>query len=221
MLLAAASIQEDREPIPRKAVKPVAGVSASADAQGASAPETAAEPAAEQSAPMTKTWGEGFMTDLGRSMDLESSPGPEGSTSHGQASTSDAESSVSANPDDVDKMSVEARRSRGSAAASSSPLSKPKITFQEWKAKRAGRTSVQATGAAKSARKLPASLSPLKETSASRRTRHVPGKHSELFYQSEDSHVESYEGSPSEEGEIAQTHQSEEVSNRLDEQQED
>ncbi|RLN58655.1 hypothetical protein BBJ28_00025595 [Nothophytophthora sp. Chile5] len=74
---------------------------------------------------------------------------------------------------------------------------------------------------ASAARKRPASSSPLKETDASRRTRHVPAKHGERFYQSEDSHDESCKGGPSEEGEIAQPHQAEEVSNLLDEQQED
>ncbi|RLN89186.1 hypothetical protein BBJ28_00026189, partial [Nothophytophthora sp. Chile5] len=74
---------------------------------------------------------------------------------------------------------------------------------------------------ASAARKRPASSSPLKETDAARRTRHVPAKHGERFFHSEDSHDESCNGGPSEDGEIAQPHQAEEVSNLLDEQQED
>ncbi|RLN92307.1 hypothetical protein BBJ28_00026040, partial [Nothophytophthora sp. Chile5] len=96
----------------------------------------------------------------------------------------------------------------------------PEALF-EWKAQRAGRSSAPAAGGAKDAKKRPASSSPPRETGASRRTRHVPAKHGELFYQSEDSHDESYEGSPREEGEVAQPHSSEVVSNHLDEQQED
>ncbi|RLN72330.1 hypothetical protein BBJ28_00022188 [Nothophytophthora sp. Chile5] len=211
---ASSSDLEDREPIPRKAITPVAAVSASADARGASAPETPIGSPIRltdgQATPKTKTWGEEFMADLGRPMDPESSPEPEGSTSHGQASASDAE----------DKLSVEANLSRSSAAASVPPPADPKITFQEWKAQRAGRSSAPAAGGARDAKKRPTSLSPPRETGASRRTRHVPGKHGELFYQSEDSHDESYEGSPREEGEVAQPHSSEVASNHLNEQQE-
>ncbi|RLN92866.1 hypothetical protein BBJ28_00026949, partial [Nothophytophthora sp. Chile5] len=62
---AAASIQVDRVHIPRKAVKPVAAVSASADEQGAAAPETlVASPAPQadgQSTPKAKTWGDDFL----------------------------------------------------------------------------------------------------------------------------------------------------------------
>ncbi|RLN54215.1 hypothetical protein BBJ28_00024606, partial [Nothophytophthora sp. Chile5] len=216
---ASASVLEDREPIPRKAVKPVAAVSASADAPGAPAPVTAVSsfirPLDTQSKSNTRTWDEMFMVNLGMTLDLESSPEPIDQLRHGQAPASGADHHTE------DTAYVPTHSSHNSAAASSPPPVQRKLTRQEWKAQRAGRASAQSTGAASAARKRPTSSSPLKETGASRRTRHVPAKHGELFFQSEGSHDESCEGSPSEDGEIAQPHQAEEVSNLLDEQQED
>ncbi|RLN47355.1 hypothetical protein BBJ28_00017596 [Nothophytophthora sp. Chile5] len=215
---AAASTPEDRVPIPRKAAKPVAAVSASADAHGAAAPETpVASPALRADEPSTlkaKTWGDDFLADLGMTVDLESSPEPNDTLQHGQAPAKDADL------ESEDKTSVPTQSGHSSAAASSPPPAQRKLTRTEWKAQRSGRATEPSAGAAKAARKRPASSSPLKETGTSRRTRHVPGNHGKLFYQSKDSHDESYEGSPSEEGEIAQTHLSEVVSNHLDEQQE-
>ncbi|RLN49914.1 hypothetical protein BBJ28_00010857 [Nothophytophthora sp. Chile5] len=92
--------------------------------------------------------------------------------------------------------------------------------YKQSKARKA-KNSVNWPACLSAARKRPASSSPLKETGASRRTRRVPAKHVELFYQSEDSHDESCKVRPSEESEIAKPHQPEEVSNLLDEQQED
>ncbi|RLN86777.1 hypothetical protein BBJ28_00025927, partial [Nothophytophthora sp. Chile5] len=172
---AAASTPEDRVPIPRKAAKPVAAVSASADAHGAAAPETPVVSPAHQDADLAFE----------------------------------------------DKTSVPTHSCHSSATASSPPPAQRKLTRTEWKAQRSGRATEPSTGSVKAARKRPAPSSPLKETDASRRTRHVPGKHDELFYQSDYSHNESYEGSPSEDSEIAQSHSSEVVSNHLDEQQED
>ncbi|RLN05947.1 hypothetical protein BBJ28_00023818, partial [Nothophytophthora sp. Chile5] len=216
---AAASIQEDRAPIPRKAVKPVAAASVSADAQGAAAPETpVASPTPRADAPSTpkaKTWGDEFLADLGMTVDPESSPEPNDKLRHGQAPAKNADL------ESEGKTSVPTRSGHSSVAASSPPPAQRKLTRTEWKVQRSGRATEPSTGSVKAARKRPASSSPLKETGASRRMRHVPGKHGELFYQSEDSHDESYEGSPSEEGEIAQTHLSEVVSNHLDEEQED
>ncbi|RLN53823.1 hypothetical protein BBJ28_00025786, partial [Nothophytophthora sp. Chile5] len=216
---AAASIQEDRMPIPRKAGKPVAAVSASADAHGAAAPGTpVASPAPladEPSTPKTKTWEDEFLANLGMTVDPESSPEPNDTLRHGQAPAKDADL------ESEDKASVPTQSGHSSAAANSPPPAQRKLTRSEWKARRAGRADEPSSASAKAARKRPASSSPLKETGASRRTRHVPGKHCELFYQSEDSHDESCDVSASEEGEIAQTHSSEVVSNHLDEQQED
>ncbi|RLN06399.1 hypothetical protein BBJ28_00024613, partial [Nothophytophthora sp. Chile5] len=204
---------------PSSAIKPVAAVSASADAQGAAAPETlVASPARradEPSTPKAKTWGDEFLADLGMTVNPESSPEPNDALRHDQAPAKDADL------ESEDKTSVPTQSGHSSAAASSPPPVQRKLTRQAWKAQRAGRASAQSTGAASAARKRPASSSPLKETGASRRTRHVPAKHGELFYQSEDSHDESCKGGPSEEGEIAQPHQAEEVSNLLDKQQED
>ncbi|RLN77366.1 hypothetical protein BBJ28_00026713, partial [Nothophytophthora sp. Chile5] len=216
---AAASIQEDREPIPRKAVKPVAAVSASAVAQDVDTSETAAvspaRPAVKQSTPPPRTWGNEFLADLVLTVDPESSPEPNDTLRHGQAPAKDADL------ESEGKTSVPTHSGNSSGTASSPPPAQRKLTRTEWKAQRSGRATEPSTGSVKAARKRPASSSPLKEIGASRRTRHVPGKHGELFYQSEDSHDESYEGSPSEEGEIAQTRSSEVVSNHLDEQQED
>ncbi|RLN02791.1 hypothetical protein BBJ28_00026917 [Nothophytophthora sp. Chile5] len=73
---AAASIQEDRAPIPRKAVKPVAAASASADALDVDTSGTAAaspaRPAVKQSTPPPRTWGDEFLADLGLTVDPES-----------------------------------------------------------------------------------------------------------------------------------------------------
>ncbi|RLN26510.1 hypothetical protein BBJ28_00023439, partial [Nothophytophthora sp. Chile5] len=156
-----------------------------------------------------------FMVNLGMTLDLESSPEPIDQLRHGQAPASGADHHTE------DNVFVPTHSSHNSAAAISPPPVQRKLTRQEWKAQRAGRASAQSTGAASAARKRPASSSPLKETGASRRTRHVPAKHGELFFHSEDSHDESCKGGPSEEGEIAQPHQAEEVSNLRDEQQED
>ncbi|RLN96258.1 hypothetical protein BBJ28_00020794 [Nothophytophthora sp. Chile5] len=212
---ASASVLEDREPILRKAVKPVAAVSASADAPGAPAPVTAVSsfirPLDTQSKSNTRTWNEMFMVDLGMTMDPESLPEPNNQLRHDQAPASGTD------PDTKDNISVLTHARHNSAAASSPPPVQRKLTRQEWKAQRAGRATAQSTGAASVARKRPASSSPLKETGASRWTRHVPAKHDELFYQSEGSHGDSCKGGPSEEGEIAQPHQAEEVSNLLDE----
>ncbi|RLN47678.1 hypothetical protein BBJ28_00026214, partial [Nothophytophthora sp. Chile5] len=210
---------EDREPIPRKAVKSVAAVSASAVAQDVDTSETAAaspaRPAVEQSTPPPRTWGDELLADLGLTVDPESSPEPNNTLRYGQApaKNTDLESE--------DKTSVPTHSGHSSATASSPPPAQRKLTRTEWKAQRAGRATEPSAGVAKAARKRPASSSPLKETVASRLTRHIPGKHGELFYQSKDSHDESYEGSPSEESEIAQIHLLEVVSNHLDEQQED
>ncbi|RLN52354.1 hypothetical protein BBJ28_00005645, partial [Nothophytophthora sp. Chile5] len=173
---AAASTPEDRVPIPRKAVKPVAAVSASADAH------------------------DEFLAGLGITVDPESSPEPNDTLRHGQAPAKDADL------ESEDKTSVPTQSGHSSAAASSPLPAQRKLTRTEWKARRAGRADGPSAASAKAARKRPASSSPLKETGASRRTRHVPAKHGELFYQSEDSHDESCDGSASEEGEIAQTH---------------
>ncbi|RLN71962.1 hypothetical protein BBJ28_00023483, partial [Nothophytophthora sp. Chile5] len=216
---ASASVLDDRESIPRKALKPVAAVSASADVPGAPAPVTVVSsfirPLDTQSKSNTRTWDEMIMVNLGMTMDLESSPDPIDQLRHGQAPASGADHHTE------DNAFVPTHSSHNSAAASSPPPVQRKLTRQEWKAQRAGRASAQSTGAASAARKRPASSSPLKETGASRRTRHVPAKHGELFFHSEDSHDESCKGGPSEEGEIAQRHQAEEVSSLLDEQQED
>ncbi|RLN87077.1 hypothetical protein BBJ28_00025773, partial [Nothophytophthora sp. Chile5] len=216
---AAASTPEDRVPIPRKAAKPVAAVSASADEHGAAAPETpVASPAPradEPSTPKAKTWGDEFLADLGMTVDPESSPEPNDTLQHGPAPAKDADL------ESEDKTSVPTQSGNSSAAASSPPPAQRKLTRSEWKARRAGRADEPSAASTKAARKRLASSSPLKETGASRRTRHVPAKHGELFNQSEDSHDESCDGSASEEGEIAQTHSSEVVSNHLDEQQKD
>ncbi|RLN05911.1 hypothetical protein BBJ28_00027127 [Nothophytophthora sp. Chile5] len=84
-----ASMLEDREPIPRKAVKPKADVSACAIAPGAPAPMTASSsficPEETQSKPDTM---EEYLATLG--VEYETTPEPVGTTSRGQASMSDA-----------------------------------------------------------------------------------------------------------------------------------
>ncbi|RLN36864.1 hypothetical protein BBJ28_00025417 [Nothophytophthora sp. Chile5] len=116
---AAASIQEDRMPIPRKAVKPVTAVSASADAHGAAAPESpVASPAPradEPSTPKAKTWGDEFLADLGMTVDPESSSEPNDTLRHGQAPAKDADL------ESEDKTSVPTQSGHSSAAASSPP----------------------------------------------------------------------------------------------------
>ncbi|RLN93400.1 hypothetical protein BBJ28_00008833, partial [Nothophytophthora sp. Chile5] len=179
---AAASTPEDRVHIPRKAAKPVAAVSASADAHGAAAPETpVASPsprADEPSTPKAKTWGDEFLADLGMTVGPESSPEPNDTLRHGQAPAKDADL------ESEDKTSVPTQSGHSSAAASSPLPAQRRLTRSEWIARRAGRADEPSAASAKAARKRLASSSPLKETGASRRTRHVPAKHGELFYQS-------------------------------------
>ncbi|RLN88963.1 hypothetical protein BBJ28_00022265 [Nothophytophthora sp. Chile5] len=145
-LQAAASIQEDRMPIPRKAVKPVAAVSASADAQGAAAPETTvASPAPladEPSTPKAKTWGDEFLADLGMTVDPESSPEPTDTLQHGQAPATDADL------ESEGKTSFPTQSGHSSAAASSPLPAQRKLTRTEWKARRAGRADAPSAGSA-------------------------------------------------------------------------
>ncbi|RLN72613.1 hypothetical protein BBJ28_00023099 [Nothophytophthora sp. Chile5] len=152
---AAASTPEDLVPIPRKAAKPVDAISASADAHGAAAPETpVASPAPRADEPST----------------------PKAKT-WGDKFLADLGMTV--DPESSQEPNDTLRH-----AASSPPPAQRKLTRSEWKARRAGRADEPSTPSAKAVRKCPASLPPLKETGASHRTRHVPGKHGELFYQS-------------------------------------
>ncbi|RLN49271.1 hypothetical protein BBJ28_00017789 [Nothophytophthora sp. Chile5] len=120
----------------------------------------------------------------------------------------------------LERETVETHLSHSSAAARSQPPAKRIIAFKK-RNERAAKAKVTEdhTKATAKATERAVSSSPSKETETHRQTCHMPGEHDQLFHESKDSYHESYEENPREEGEVAQPPRQEEVSNPLDERQ--